>query len=102
MKLKLQNVIFFTKILRVYVLISRLYIKSMAFIQQKLVLDVHVPGGFPGGASGKEPVCECRRHKRHRFNPWIRKISWKRAQECTPILLPGKSHGQRSLVVYSP
>ena len=30
--------------------------------------------GFPGGASGKEPACQCRRHKRHRFNPWVRKI----------------------------
>jgi len=34
--------------------------------------------GFPGGTSGKEPACRCRRHKRHWFNPWIRKISWRR------------------------
>ena len=26
--------------------------------------------GFLGGASGKEPVCQCRRHKRRRFTPW--------------------------------
>ena len=26
------------------------------------------------GASGKEPACQCRRHKRCRFNPWVRKI----------------------------
>ena len=31
--------------------------------------------GFPGGASGKEPACQCRRHKRHGFNPWVRKIA---------------------------
>ena len=30
--------------------------------------------GFPGGASGKEPACKCRRHKRHRFDPWVGKI----------------------------
>ena len=30
--------------------------------------------GFPGGASGKEPENQCRRHKRHGFNPWVRKI----------------------------
>ena len=30
--------------------------------------------GFPGGASGKEPVCQCRRHKRQGFNPWVEKI----------------------------
>ena len=35
--------------------------------------------GFPGGASGKEPACECRRHKRHRFDPWVEKIPWRRA-----------------------
>ena len=32
--------------------------------------------GFPGGARGKELICPCQRHKRHEFNPWIRKISW--------------------------
>ena len=30
--------------------------------------------GFPGGASGKEPACQCRRLKRRRFDPWVRKI----------------------------
>ena len=34
--------------------------------------------GFPGGASGKEPACQCRRHKRCRFDPWFRKIPWRR------------------------
>ena len=29
---------------------------------------------FPGGASGKEPTCQCRRHKRCGFNPYIGKI----------------------------
>ena len=29
---------------------------------------------FPGVTSGKEPTYRCRRHKRHRFNPWVRKI----------------------------
>ena len=29
---------------------------------------------FPGGASGKEPTCRCRRHKRPRFYPWVGKI----------------------------
>ena len=31
--------------------------------------------GFPGGASGKDPACQCRSHKNHGFNPWVRKIS---------------------------
>ena len=50
---------------------------------------------FPGGASGKEPACQCRRHKRHGFDPWIRKIPWRRAWQPTPVFLPGGSHGQR-------
>ena len=45
--------------------------------------------GFPGGASGKEPVCQCRRCKRCRFDPWVRKISW-RACQPTPVFLPGE------------
>ena len=32
-----------------------------------------------GGASGKEPACQCRRLKRHRFDPWVGKIPWRRA-----------------------
>ena len=52
---------------------------------------------FPNGASGKEPACQCRRHKRHRFSPWIGKISWRREWQPTPVFLLGESHGQRSL-----
>ena len=56
---------------------------------------------FPGGASGKEPTCQCRRHKRHGFDPWVGKIPWRRAWQPT-LVLPGESHGQRSLAGYSP
>ena len=34
--------------------------------------DCHT--GFPGGASGKEPTSQCRRHKRCGFDPWVRNI----------------------------
>ena len=30
--------------------------------------------GFPDGARGKEPACQCKRRKRHRFDPWVGKI----------------------------
>ena len=50
------------------------------------------PTGVLGGGRGK----------RHGFHPWIRKISWRRAWQLTPIFLPGESYGQRSLVGYSP
>ena len=42
--------------------------------------------GFPGDSSGKEPTCQCRRCKRCRFNPWVRKIPWKRVWWPTPVL----------------
>jgi len=57
---------------------------------------------FPGGTSGKEPTCQCRRHKRRGFDPWIRKIPWRRKWQPTPVFLPREFHGWRSLVDYSP
>ena len=58
--------------------------------------------GFPGGASSKEPACQCKRCRRRRFDPWVGKIPWRRAWQPPPVLLPGESHGQRSLAGYSP
>ena len=58
--------------------------------------------GFPCGTNGKEPTCQCKRPKKCRFNPWIGKIHWKRAWQSIPVFLPGESHGQRSVVGYSP
>ena len=52
--------------------------------------------------SGKESSCQRRRCKRHRFDPWARKIPWRRKWQLTPVFLLEKSHGQRSLVGYSP
>ena len=48
--------------------------------------------------SGKEPTCQCRRPG---FHPWVRTIPWRKKWQPTPVFLPGKSHGQRSLVGYS-
>ena len=42
------------------------------------------------------------RDMRCKFNPWAGKIPWKRAWQPTLVFLPGESHGQRSLVGYSP
>ena len=49
--------------------------------------------------SGKEPTCQCRRH---RFDPWARKIPWRKKWQPTPVFLSEKSHGLRSLVGSSP
>ena len=45
---------------------------------------------------GKNPPANAGRHKRHRFDSWVRKMPWRRAQNPTPVSLPGESHGQRS------
>ena len=58
--------------------------------------------GFPGGASDKELTCQCRRHKKCQFDPWVGMIPWRRVWEPIPVFLPGESHGQRSLAGYCP
>ena len=40
--------------------------------------------------------------RRPKFNPWVKKISWRRKWQPTPVLLPGKFHGWRNLVDNSP
>ena len=56
-----------------------------------------VDSGYPRGSDG---IClQCGRPA---FDPWVRKIPWRREWQPTPIFLPGELHGQRSLVGYSP
>ena len=64
------------------------------------VREVRVKG-FPGNAS-EERAFQCKRRKRCEFDPWVGKIPWRGAWQPTPVFLPGESHGQRSLVGYSP
>ena len=54
------------------------------------------------GTSGKEPSCQPKTCKRHRFDPWVGKICWSRKWHPTPVFLPGKFHAKRSLLCYSP
>ena len=53
---------------------------------------------LPWWPSSKESACQFRRRE---FNPWVKKIPWRREWQPTPVSLPGKSHGQRSLAGYS-
>ena len=57
---------------------------------------------FPSGASGKEPNCQCRRHRRLGSHPCVGTILWRRKWQPTLVFLPRESHGQRSLVGYGP
>ena len=55
---------------------------------------------FPGGSVVKNPPANaCRRCK---FRPWVGKLLWRKKWQPTLVFLVGKSHGQRSLVSYSP
>ena len=60
------------------------------------------PPMLPRWFNSKESACQCRRRRRCRCDPWVRKIPWRTAWQPTPIFLPGKSHGQRSLAGFSP
>ena len=54
---------------------------------------------FSGSLVSKESACSA---EGPRFNRWLRKIPWRRKWQPTPVFLPRKSHGQRSLAGYSP
>ena len=64
-----------------------------------LIIAAQTNCWFPWWLSGKEFACQC---KVLEFDPWVGKIPWKRKWEPTPVFLPGKFHGQRSSVGYSP
>ena len=53
--------------------------------------------GLPRWPSGKVSACQC---SRQWFSPWVEKIPWRRKWQPTPVFLPGKFHGQRSLTGY--
>ena len=60
---------------------------------------LQVASRFPRWHSGKGSACQRKRHKKCRFNSWVRKS---RKWQATPLFLPGKFHRWRSLVGYSP
>ena len=57
-------------------------------------------GSSRGSSRGKESACQCWRQKKCEFDPWIRKLPWRRVWQPTSVFLPGDSHGQKSLAGY--
>ena len=51
---------------------------------------------------GRDVTCKWRRCRRRRFVPWVGKMPWSKKWQSTPVVLPGKLHGQRALEGYSP
>ena len=70
---------------------SEAFIFSQYFIPLSLCIFF---SGLPRWLSGKESTYQCRRH---RFDPWAGKMLWRKKWQPTPVFLPGKVHGQRSL-----
>ena len=56
--------------------------------------------GFPGDSVVKNLSADTG-NRRHRFDPWVGKIPWRRAWQPTPVFLPGESHGKGILTGYS-
>ena len=56
---------------------------------------------LPWWFSSQESTCQCRRHRRCRFDPWVWKIPWRGKWQPTPVFLTDISHGQRNLAGYS-
>ena len=73
-------------------LIYRLWIVTLLFSK-------HFWWGFPAGSDGKDSTCGSGDSG---FYPWVRNRPWRRKWQPTPVFLPEKPHGQRSLVGYSP
>ena len=65
--------------------------KSCTQLKRLSTAEHYKRGDFPGGISGKELACQCRRLKRLELDPWVRKILWKRAWQTTPVFLPEES-----------
>ena len=72
------------------------------WIEQVLTIksDHYDSEGLPQCLSSKRICLQCGSCRKCRFNPWVRKIPWKRAWQLTPVFLPGESHGQRKLKGY--
>ena len=66
--------------------------------KRRIRCDARKRTGLPCLPSGKESAFQCRRVG---FDPCVRLIPWRRKWQHTPVFLPGKSYGQRSLAGYS-
>ena len=99
LKIELQLIFqVYSKVIQLHIYITSIFFRFFFPYINRLL-------GFPGDTNGKEPACQCRRHKMSSFNSWVGKIPWRREplqRQPTPVFLPGQSQGQRHLTGYSP
>ena len=84
--------------IRSFLFITWLTTIGIHLFRYLLYLNIRRHLGLLWWLSGKESTCQ---YRRHGFNPWAGKFHWRRKWQPTPVFLPGKSHGQKSLAAYS-
>ena len=78
--------------------VTNINILLTIFAVKFLLTCVYIFIGLPWWCSGRRIRLL---KQRQGFNPWLRKIHWRRKGQPVPVFLPGKSHGQKSLMGYS-
>ena len=58
---------------------------SLSYCTMRINELICIKLGFPGGTNGKEPTCQCRRHKRCGFDRWVEKMPQRKAWQLTPV-----------------
>ena len=77
--------------------------KQMRMNVKNLTIEPGPTAGLGWWLSSKEILLQCRQfNRRCGFDPWVGKLPWKSAWQPASVFLPGESHGQRSLMGYSP
>ena len=71
-------------------------------VSLKLLQSNCVSESTLGETNLKQSACQCRRHRRLEFDPWVRNIPWRRKWKLTTVFLSGEFHGQRRRAGYSP
>ena len=81
---------------------SHLFIRTLGIFDKGLIVPQYdLLLGLPRWCSDKESNYQCTKCKGRRFDPWARKIPWRRKWQPTPVFSPEKYQGKRSLAVYS-
>ena len=78
--------------------VSQVY--TPPFYINAIIVSLVVSEGLAADLFSKESTCNAGRPRL--FDPWVGKIPWRRKWQPTPVFLPVRSHGQRSLANYSP
>ena len=79
------------------------FCSESVFLREAILLlgdNFTIKMGFPAGSAVNNLLAN--QYRKEGFDPWVGKIPWSRKWQPTPVFLPGKSHGQRSLADYSP